>query len=101
MVEIDEQIDGRFELKQHIEFIRKDLLDLHRKNRDHTHRLYELYAQKDNEIKVLRDNVALGEKTRQATSAERDEAYEQLGYLFSERNMWLGFVSDNMAGIQH
>lgn len=39
----------------------------------------------------------MARRTKQDLETRRDVAYDDVGDLYVQRNMWLNFVSDNMA----
>lgn len=72
MEAIDNQVDKSFELRQHIEFIRKDLLDQRRRQNQHIGKLEELYRKRDSEIRDLAKELMFAKKTRSELETRRD-----------------------------
>jgi hypothetical protein len=76
MEDIDCQVDKMFELKQHIEFIRKDTLDQKRRQQVYLGELFELYKGKDREIEKLQVKVQMAKREIEALTDRRDSAYD-------------------------
>ncbi len=53
MENIDDQVDKIFEIKQHIEYLKKDLINTRKRQITFLSQLFELYKSKDLEIERL------------------------------------------------
>jgi|JI9StandDraft_1071089.scaffolds.fasta_scaffold49033_3 hypothetical protein len=94
---MDAQVDKSFELKQHIEFIRKEIIEQRRRQNRFISELEELYRKRDAEIRSLANDLHIAKRTKKDLETRRDVAYDDAGDLYAQRSMWLNFVSDSLA----
>ncbi|CDW82569.1 UNKNOWN [Stylonychia lemnae] len=103
MENIDEQIDRIFELKQHIEYIKKDLISTRKRQLGYLAQLFELYKSKDAEIERLQLSLYMTVKEKEILDKRRDDSFNQLLELLVERRRILSQVQDysGMMGMQY
>ena len=65
METIDEQVDQIFETKQHIEYLRKDLVNTRKRQLTFLAQLFELYKTKDAEIERLQISLYMTVKEKE------------------------------------
>ena len=82
-------------IKEHIEFLKKELLTVRKRQVGYLAELFELYKSKDREIEYLTMTVEIQSKERDLIEKRRDEAFSQLVDLLSERRRVLGVIQDN------
>ena len=95
MENVDEQLDKILSIKEHIEFLKKELLTVRKRQIAYLAELFELYKSKDREIEYLNMAVEIQSKERDLIEKRRDEAFSQLVDLLSERRRVLGVIQDN------
>ena len=95
MENVDEQLDKILSIKEHIEFLKKELLTVRKCQIAYLAELFELYKSKDREIEYLNMAVEIQSKERDLIEKRRDEAFSQLVDLLSERRRVLGVIQDN------
>lgn len=54
MEHIDEQVDKIFDVKQHIEYLKKDIINTRKRQLGFLSQLFELYKTKDREIDKMK-----------------------------------------------
>jgi hypothetical protein len=103
MEEIDEQVDTIFELKQHIEYLKKDLVSTRKRQLTYLSQLFELYKSKDSEIERLQMSLYMSVKEKEILEQRRDAAFNSLLELLVERRSVLSAVKDytGMMGMQY
>lgn len=82
-------------IKENIEFLKKELLTVRKRQISYLGELFELYKSKDREIEYLTMTVEIQSKERDLIEKRRDEAFSQLVDLLSERRRVLGIIQDN------
>ena len=82
-------------IKENIEFLKKELLTVRKRQISYLGELFELYKSKDREIEYLTMTVEIQSKERDLIEKRRDEAFSQLVDLLSERRRVLGVIQDN------
>jgi len=82
-------------IKENIEFLKKELLTVRKRQISYLAELFELYKSKDREIEYLTMTVEIQSKERDLIEKRRDEAFSQLVDLLSERRRVLGIIQDN------
>ena len=95
MENVDEQLDKILSIKEHIEFLKKELLTVRKRQVAYLAELFELYKSKDRDIEYLNMTVEIQSKERDLIEKRRDEAFSQLVDLLSERRRVLGVIQDN------
>lgn len=95
MENVDEQLDKIMSVKEHIEFLKKELLAVRKRQVSYLAELFELYKSKDREIEYLTMAVEMQSKERDLIERRRDEAFSQLVDLLAERRRVLGVLQDN------
>lgn len=95
MENVDEQLDKIMSIKEHIEFLKKELLTTRKRQVAYLGELFELYKSKDREIEYLTMTVEVQSKERDLVERRRDEAFSQLVDLLAERRRVMGVLSDN------
>ena len=68
-------MDSIFDLKENIEFLKRDLLAVRKRQVSYLSELFELYKSKDREIDYLNMTVELQSKERDLVERRRDEAF--------------------------
>lgn len=103
MEDIDEQVDKIVELKQHIEYIRKDIINTRKRQLTFMAQLFDLYKTKDMEIERLHLSAQMAFSERQMLEQRRDHAFNALLELFVERRRMLSMVQENTSvmGMQY
>ena len=94
MEEIDEQVDRILDLKQHIDFLKRDILTTRKRQLSFLTELFDLYQSKDREIDYLQVNLTMAERERDQVSVRRDEAFSTLVELLGERRLVLRMVEE-------
>jgi hypothetical protein len=92
--DIDEQTDQILELKHSIEFLKKEILTVRKRQVSYLSELYELYKGKDRELDLLAINLQMSAKERDLLEHRRDEGFSQLVDLMAERRQVLSQVQD-------
>lgn len=95
MEHIDDQIDKIYETKQHIEYLKKDVLNSRKRQLNYLNELYELYKTKDREIDYLQMKTVMALREKEQLEERRDEAFNTLVDLMGERRRILGLVQDS------
>ena len=72
MEDIDEQVDTMVEMKQHIEYLRKDIISTRKRQLTFLAQLFDLYKSKDLEIERLHLSVQMAQSERQMLEQRRD-----------------------------
>lgn len=100
---IDEQIDQIFELKNSIEYLKREILTVRKRQLSYLSELYDLYKLKDREIDTLSLQLSMSHKQKEIVEQRRDEAFSQLIDLMAERRQILSMVQDraDMIGMRY
>eukprot|EP00347_Sterkiella_histriomuscorum_P007897 403347143 len=103
MENIDEQVDNIFEMRQHIEYLRKDLVSTRKRQLTYLSQLFDLYKSKDAEIERLQMSLYMSVKEKGILEQRRDAAFNELLELLVERRRVLSVVQDytGMMGMQY
>eukprot|EP00347_Sterkiella_histriomuscorum_P023923 403332919 len=103
MENIDEQVDNIFEMRQHIEYLRKDLVSTRKRQLTYLSQLFDLYKSKDAEIERLQMSLYMSVKEKEILEQRRDAAFNELLELLVERRRVLSVVQDytGMMGMQY
>lgn len=72
---VDEQVDQILDLKQHIDYLKSNLLTTRKRQLDYLSELYQLYNSKDKEIDQLAYSLHMSGKEKEAVEQRRDQAF--------------------------
>ena len=89
---VDELLDKILEKRQHIEYVRKDIVVQRKRQLSYLAELFDLYKSRDAEIERLQLSVLMSAKEREYLEKRRDEAFNTLLDLMVERRRVLGIV---------
>ena len=92
MENTDEQIDRIFEIKANIEFLKREIIAVRKRQLSFLSELFELYKTKDREIDFLSMSLQMITKEREIVEKRRDESFSSLIDLLAERRRILGVV---------
>lgn len=79
-------------MRQHIEYLRKDLINTRKRQLGYLAQLFELYKTKDAEIERLQMSLYMTVKEKEILEQRRDAAFNELLELLVERRRVLSVV---------
>lgn len=98
---IDDLVDKILEKRQHIDYVRKDIVNQRKRQLTYLAQLFELYKSRDAEIERLQLSVLMSLKEKEYLEHRRNEAFNALLDLMVERRRVLGLVQDHTMGMQY
>jgi len=90
----EEQADQIFELRQHIEYAKKDIVDQSKRRSKYLYGMNELVKQREKEIDLMQHQLGREKDLLEAEQERNKKAHRAINELIYERRRLMGLVAD-------